>query len=121
MSRITQTGRIRHIKMSIMLILLAGFVLRVWQLDAQAQSGDEAFSILNWTRVSLSHLFGKTAIADPQPPATLLSLYIWVRLVGDTEFAARMLSVLASTVTIASSYALGRQLLGRRAALLAVL
>jgi mannosyltransferase len=121
MSRTTGTGRIRHLRISIILILLAGFVLRVWQLDAQALSGDEAFSILNWTRVSLSHLLGKTAIVDPQPPATLLSLYTWVRLVGDTEFAARMISVLASIVTIASTFALGRQLLGSRAALRAAL
>jgi 4-amino-4-deoxy-L-arabinose transferase-like glycosyltransferase len=111
---------LRHLPVwaSIVIVLLLGFSLRIWQLDAQPLSGDEAFSILNWTRVSLTQLLKTVAIKDPQPPATLLSLYMWVRLVGDTEFSARMLSVLSSTITIASTYALGRQLIGRRAALL---
>jgi 4-amino-4-deoxy-L-arabinose transferase-like glycosyltransferase len=121
MSHTTQTKLVWHLQAIIILILLAGFALRVWQLDAQALSGDEAFSILNWTRVSFSHLFGTVAIVDPQPPATLLSLYVWVRVVGDTEFAARMLSVLASTITLASAFTLGRQLLGIKGALLASL
>jgi 4-amino-4-deoxy-L-arabinose transferase-like glycosyltransferase len=116
-----KTARISKHLLACMAIVLAGFALRVWRLDAQALSGDEAFSILNWTRGSISYLFGTVAIVDPQPPATLLSLYLWVRMVGDTEFAARMLSVLAGTITIASTFTLGRQLTGIRGALLASL
>jgi hypothetical protein len=95
-------------------------VLHIWQLDAQALSGDEAFSIINWTRTSLDYLLKTIAVIDPQPPIALLSLFGWVRLVGDSVFAARMLSVLFSLIAVAATYAIARPLLGRRTALIAM-
>jgi hypothetical protein len=103
------------------ILILLAFALRIWRLDAQALSGDEAFSIINWTRTSLHYLLTTIAVIDPQPPIALLSLYSWVRLVGDSVFAARMLSVLLSTISVAAAYSLADQLLGRRAALIAAL
>lgn len=102
-------------------ILLLGFALRVWRIDAHALSGDEAFSIINWTRTSLPHLLNTIALIDPQPPITLISFYAWVRLVGDTELAARMLSALSSTLTIAAVYSISRRLFSSRVALTAAL
>ncbi len=100
-------------------VLLLAFAIRIWRLDVQSLSGDEAFSVMNWTRTSLDHLLGVIALIDPQPPAALLSLYGWVRLVGDTEFAGRMLSAFASTVTVAAAYGISSQLVNKRAAILA--
>jgi uncharacterized membrane protein len=74
-----------------------------------------------WGRVSLDHLLNTIALIDPQPPAALLSFYGWVRLVGDSEFAARMLSALSSTLTAAAAYGITRHFLPPRAALLACL
>ncbi len=102
-------------------LILSGFLLRVTALDQQPLSGDEAFSIMNWTRVSLEHLLNNIALIDPQPPAALLSLYAWVRIAGDSIFAARMLSCLAGTITIATSYRIARSLTSPTAARLTTL
>src|SRR5690606_8395628 len=88
--------------------ILVGFALRLFRLDAQALTGDEAFTIVNWTRLPLSTVFSTIALIDPQPPATMLTIIGWIRVVGDSVFAARMLSALAGTITLAAAYALGR-------------
>ncbi len=111
----------RKHRLAIILILLLGFALRIYQLDGHAFNGDEAFSIVNWTHASLDYLFNHIALIDPQPPIALLSLYGWVRLVGDTEFASRMLSVLASTITIAAAYGISRRVADKKAAVIAAL
>ncbi len=91
-------------------LLFAGFALRVYHLDAQALSGDEAFTIINWSRAPIQQVLTTIAVIDPQPPFTLLSINGWLRLVGDTEFAARALSVLASLLALAALYAITRTL-----------
>ncbi len=103
-----------------LLILLAGFALRIHHLNHQPLSADEAFSLVVWTRSTLNHLFTTIALIDPQPPATLLTLYGWVRLVGDTEFAARMLSALASTITLATAYGAATLVFNHRIALISL-
>ena len=106
---------------TLLLILLLGFALRIYRIDAQAYSADEAFSVINWTRASLDFLFQTVALIDPQPPAALLSFYGWVRLVGDSELATRALSALASTVTLAAVHAITRRLADPRTALIALI
>jgi len=93
-----------------LLILLAGFSLRIYRLDSQALSGDEAFSVINWGQTPLNDLLGRIALIDPQPPLALLSFHGWTKVTGYTEFAVRMLSTLASTVTVALAYRLGCEL-----------
>lgn len=100
--------------------ILVGFALRLFRLDAQALTGDEAFTIVNWTRLPLSTVFSTIALIDPQPPATMLTIIGWIRVVGDSVFAARMLSALAGTITLAAAYALGRKLGNHRVALFAL-
>ncbi len=102
-------------------VLLVGFGLRVYRIHTHAYSGDEAFSVINWTRASLDYLLHTVALIDPQPPAVLLSFYGWVRLVGDTELATRMLSALASTITLATTYAIARHLTNPHTALIALI
>lgn len=94
----------------LILMLLGAFALRIYRLNAQPLTGDEAFSIVNWTRASFDYLFDTLAVIDPQPPMALLSFYGWVKLVGESEFAARMLSVITSTITVAIAYATGHRI-----------
>ncbi|MBN1122577.1 MAG: glycosyltransferase family 39 protein [Anaerolineae bacterium] len=100
------------------LLLLLGFALRVWRLDAIALRGDEGFTMIVWLE-SLRDVLGPMAGTEPHPPVAVLSIFGWTRLVGETEFAARYLSVLAGTVTIAALYGMGRQLLDRQTGVLA--
>src|SRR5574341_2071175 len=108
-------------RLAVIALLLFAFAIRIWRLDTQALSGDEAFSVMSWGRVSLDYLLNTIALIDPQPPAALLAFYGWIHLVGDSEFAARMLSALASTLTAAAAYGITRRFLPSRGALLACL
>jgi len=102
----------------VLLLLLLGFALRVWRLDASSLRGDEGFTMIVWLE-SLRDVLGPMAGTEPHPPAAVLSIYGWTRLAGETEFAARYLSVLAGTVTIAALYGMGQLLLDRQAGFLA--
>ena len=105
---------------AVVLLLLAGFALRLYRIDAQALTGDEAFTIINWTRQPLRTVFSTIALIDPQPPATLLTVIGWTRLAGDSVFALRFLTALSSTIALAGIYALGTALSNRRTALTAL-
>jgi hypothetical protein len=105
-----QTGTKATFASLALLILLAGFSLRIYRLDAQALSGDEAFSVINWGQTPLNDLLDRIALIDPQPPLALLSFHGWTKITGYTEFAVRMFSTLASTMTIALAYRLGCEL-----------
>lgn len=102
----------------LLLIILGGFAVRLWGLDAQPLRGDEGFSMVVWLG-AFGEMFGSLATVDPQPPVALLSFFGWVGLVGDSVFAVRYQSVLANTLTIAVVFAIGRDLAGRRVGLIA--
>jgi uncharacterized membrane protein len=114
------TTAIHQIALAV-LVLFIGFSLRLYRLDAQPLSGDEAFSVINWGQTPLNDLLGRIALIDPQPPLTLLSFHGWARLTGYTEFAARMLSTLASTTTIALAYRLGCELGSKKIGLISAI
>jgi 4-amino-4-deoxy-L-arabinose transferase-like glycosyltransferase len=108
-------GRLRSIL--IVLILLA-FALRVYHLDASPLRGDEAFAVRYWAAPPadiLSHL----AWIEPHPFGTFFIFWIWKSLVGDGEFAMRMLPALLNVLGVPAMYALGRRLLPGNAAPLA--
>ncbi len=102
----------------LLLLILGGFAVRLWGLDAQPLRGDEGFSLVVWLG-SFREMFGSLATVDPQPPLSLLYFVGWVRLAGDSVFAARYQSLLVNTLTSAVVYAIGRQLAGRRVGLIA--
>lgn len=102
----------------LLIIILLGFGLRVWQLDAQPLRGDESFSMVVWMD-QFAETFRSLATVDPQPPGALLWFYGWIKLVGSTVFAARYQAVLTSTLTIAAIYTLGKLLVDEKTGLLA--
>jgi hypothetical protein len=102
-------------------IVLCGFALRIFRIEVQPYSGDEAFTIVNWARQPLSNVLTQIALIDPQPPGALLSLYGWTHLVGESELATRLLPALFSTLTLAVVYTIARLLFRGRAPLVAAL
>jgi 4-amino-4-deoxy-L-arabinose transferase-like glycosyltransferase len=60
-------------------------------------------------------------VIELSPPLYHLLLHGWLRLVGDGDFAARLLSALLGTAAIPATYLLARALLDRRTALVAAL
>ena len=96
-------------------ILLVAFALRIWLLGDQNLWWDEGLAI--WAvRQSPLRMTLWTA-SDVHPPLYFWLLQLFVRLGGESEFAARFLSLVCGTLTVAALYALGKALLGRRIAL----
>lgn len=104
---------------ALLLLVAAGFLLRVQHLEAQSLWYDEAISanlVLRPPGVIASH-----AAADIHPPLYYLALKGWTALAGRTELGLRSLSAFAGTLLLAVAGAVGLRLLGPSAALGAVL
>jgi 4-amino-4-deoxy-L-arabinose transferase-like glycosyltransferase len=103
----------------LLVILGLAFGLRVYRLGQQNIWWDEGHAI--WTaRQDLGQVTRITA-HDVHPPLYLWLLHGWLRLAGESEFAARYLSLIGGTLTVALCYVVARRLVGRRAAMLAML
>ncbi len=96
-------------------LLLAGlsvaFALRVYRLGDQNIWWDEGLAI--W---AVRHSFVETTLwtaGDVHPPLYFWLLWPWARLAGESEFAARYLTVMVAMLTVAAMVPLGRRLGGR--------
>lgn len=94
------------------LILLA-FALRVNHLGDPSLRGDEAFAVRYWAQSPAQLLRPGNGLAwvEPHPLGTFFSYWAWKALVGDTEFAIRMLSTLVNVIGVPAMYAFARRLL----------
>lgn len=95
----------------IILIMLLGFALRIHDLEAAPLRGDEAFSALYWSDVSLTFSLSQIAPIDPHPPLAFALFRIWAVILGgiDSVFSLRFLSVIGNMVGIAAMYCLARR------------
>lgn len=107
-----------HFRGLIVGLLLLAFALRIFRLGDQNVWWDEGLAI--WAvRKSLVGATLWTA-GDVHPPLFFWALWPWVRLAGQSEFAARYLTVIFGVLTCALGYALAYRLAGRTAGLLAL-
>jgi hypothetical protein len=102
-------------------IIIVGFALRLFRLDAVPLRGDEAFSVVNWARQPLADSLTNTAAIEPHPPLTYIFFRSWGLLVGTEEFAMRLLPALFNLLGIPALFALGYRLGGRRLGVLSAL
>lgn len=100
-------------------LTLVAFALRVFQLAKQSFWYDEAFSVY-LSRFDLATITARTA-ADIQPPLYYYSLNLWLTLAGDSEFAARFLSLFFGVLTVPLMFVTARRLFNSTAALFAAL
>lgn len=100
--------------------VLVGFAIRIYRLDAQSFWGDEILqatvaersipAILEWVR------------RDRGPtPLSYLLLHEWIGLVGQSDFALRLLPVFFGVLTVPLQYQFSRRLLGESGSVLAAL
>lgn len=101
----------------VVLLLAAG--LRFHLLGAQSLWNDEGNSVVQAGR-SLADI-AEHAARDIHPPGYYWLLAGWRALTGDSEFALRMLSALASLGSVAMALALGQRLFGAWAGLVTAL
>jgi mannosyltransferase len=129
---------------ALVLIIAAGFFLRVYRLDAVPLRGDEAFTVQNWVSKplvqtnSVPAYFAFTpvlqfasfpnrgslqsiATIEPHPFLNYVLFRAWGLLVGTSEFAVRYLPALVNLLGIPALYALGCRIGGRRMGLIAAL
>lgn len=99
-------------------ILLLALVLRLISLADHSVGYDEAFSVL-FAQNNLGTMLSGTVGAVEHPLLYYLTLHGWMSLVGESVFAVRLWSLLASVATVGVMYLLGRDLFSQRAGLAA--
>lgn len=100
----------------LILLLLLGFALRLYQLDHVALRGDEAFSVQRWTAAPLTYSLTEIASLEPHPPLTYVIFRLWGVLFGiESVFVLRLLPLLINLLGIAALYALAYRLSMQRA------
>jgi 4-amino-4-deoxy-L-arabinose transferase-like glycosyltransferase len=101
-----------RIVLGVIAIFAAG--IRIWNLDARSIWFDEAFS---WT---LAGQFGPAEIIartgnDVHPPLYYLTLWLWLKVAGDSLFSMRLLSVVFGTAAVVVAGLLGKEMVVRTA------
>jgi len=104
--------------------LLAGIILRIYNIGAESVWYDEAFSV-KFSKVSalaqIKWILQGGGGYEPNPPLYFILLHFWARLLGYSEFSIRLLSACLGSLSIVAIYALGKLLFTRRAGLVAAL
>lgn len=95
--------------------LLAWWALSLFALASQSMWIDEWFT---WShnQVPWGEFLPRIIDTERRPPLYHLLTNLWGEAVGDHEYALRLLSIAAVSVSCALIYVLGRQVLGKRAA-----
>lgn len=110
---------LRH-ELLLLVIVVVGLALRVNNLAAESIWYDEGYSI-RIAQLPIDVMLGTVAREDNNPPLYYLLLHGWLNVFGSSETAARGLSVLFGTVSIAAIYLIGQQLFDRRVGTLSAL
>jgi uncharacterized membrane protein len=106
----------RQPTIAFLVVLLSGFFLLNYQLEAKSLWVDELFTA-QVAAMSLTRVPAAVA-ADFHPPFYFLLIGLWARLSGGSEFALRWPSVFAAMIGLCLTYRLGICLGSRRMALL---
>src|SRR5438093_12555923 len=103
------------------LTLLAG-VLRFATLDAKGFWEDEAATVF-LVRSGFGHMLSQLATGGTEntPPLYFSVAWLWAKAFGTGEVGLRSLSALLGTATVPLVYVAGRELVSKRAALVAAL
>ena len=102
-------------------VLLLGFALRIYRIDAVPLRGDEAFAVEHWAAPPLDAV-RDLAETEPHPIGTFFAFWGWKQIAGDGVLAMRYFPLLGNLLGVAAVAALGRQFFrSERIAVLAAL
>ena len=97
-----------RLRIALLVVLLAGFALRIWRLDYQELRGDEAFGFF-FTQQPYTQIVSQTlALAEPHPVASYVIQRAWLKVAGTSEFALRFTSAWFSVLAVALLFRLAR-------------
>ena len=109
--------RARHLQL-LAGITLAGALLRFATLDVQSYWLDEVATV-NLLHKGFSDMLAGVSAGESTPQLYYIVAWAWAKVFGTSEVGLRSLSALLGTATIPLAYALGRDLVSRRAGLVA--
>ena len=100
---------------TVMAIVLLGAGCLVVNLDARGVWLDEII-YLNLERQSPSEILSALSVSfsDHHPPAYHFLAHAWIKILGDTDFAIRLLSVFPGILSLALLYQIGKSVGGTR-------
>ncbi len=98
-------------------LTLVAFLLRAPYLDTQSLWRDEV-DVIRLANLPLSRLISNLFETAHNGPLYYLLMRGWLSLVGESEFALRYLSLCFGVMTVALGYQAGREMIGRRAAVM---
>lgn len=101
----------RVLLLALVLVMCLGAALRIVKLGSESLWLDEAYSIYT-SRLPLPAIVHEIK-KDVHPPLYYFVLHYWMKLAGESEFAARLLSVLFGVAAIALLYQLASMLFDR--------
>ncbi|MFN8371522.1 MAG: glycosyltransferase family 39 protein [Anaerolineae bacterium] len=99
-----------NFRLLLLLILIVGFALRVYRLDAVDLTGDEAFTAVYGLFTPFTPQWFSTLRTEPNPGALTLS-WALTSAAGNSVFVLRLVSVFGAMLSLASGMALARRLL----------
>jgi 4-amino-4-deoxy-L-arabinose transferase-like glycosyltransferase len=114
------SGSIDVPRLALLLVILLAFGLRLYHLDYQSLWRDEVDALL-FARQGLAQLLPLFSTPGHNGPLYYVMLHFWVRLVGDTEFSLRFVSLFCGVLAVPVVYLLGRRWVGRVGSLVAAL
>ena len=104
----------------VIVIMLIGGGLRVFQLGINSLRWEEAFSL--WmANHSVTDMLQWIVRIDQNPPLYYLLLHYWIKVNGDTPYYLRLLSALFGAGTIPVIYLIGKRVSGALVGLMAAL
>lgn len=92
------------------LILVTGFLLRIYKLSSQSIWLDEAYSIYH----SQQNFIHAISLKDTSPALYYVLLHFWIKLTGTSAFSVRLLSVFFGTASIFIIYLSGAHIFNKK-------
>jgi mannosyltransferase len=107
-------------RVGILVLTLAAFMLRAWQLDGQSLWRDE-MDVIRFASWPLSQLVKSLSSPQHNGPVYYILMRGWLAVAGDSEFALRFVSLCSGVLAVPLSWRVAGRLVGRRAALMGAL
>jgi mannosyltransferase len=114
-----KTGRSLRVLLALTAVLLVAALLRLYGLGFESLWLDETVSV-RFANLGAPEIVEESK-ADNNFPTYYLLLHYWVALFGESEFAVRLLSAVIGILAVYLTYAVGAQLFGRGAGVVAAL
>jgi mannosyltransferase len=105
----------------LLIILIIGLSLRLYNLNEESLWIDEAFSLQHAQNSQIREVVEGITLTEGAPPGHYLLLHYWIKLFGNSEFSIRFLSLIFGLLSVGLIYILGAKFYGPKVGLLSAL